>query len=77
MTKLQMTADEIFQAIKELENEQRWKLLDMLHDEYFNKNVEGNNKEITSLKKDVEYLAGKISVHEMYFNRIFNEEDRD
>lgn len=31
-----MTAEKIFKMIMELENEERWKLLDMLYDEYYN-----------------------------------------
>lgn len=35
-----MKAFEVFELIKNLENEERWKLLDLLYDEYYNKSIE-------------------------------------
>lgn len=72
-----MTAEQIFNMIKELENGERWKLLDMMYDEYYN--TRSNSKEklenrIENLEKDIDYLSRKLGVHDMYFNRIHKKE---
>lgn len=35
-----MKAEEILEMIKSLENEERWKLLEMMYDKYYNKRGE-------------------------------------
>lgn len=73
-----MTAEQIFIMIKELENGERWKLLDMLYDEYYNTRPSSKDNlenRIEKLEKDVEFLSGKIGLHNMYFNRIHKEEE--
>lgn len=75
-----MTADQIFKMIKELDNGERWKLLEMMYDEYYNsrKSTEGKMEErLSNLEKDIEFLSRKIGVHDMYFNRIHNREDEE
>ncbi|MEK5205219.1 MULTISPECIES: hypothetical protein [Bacillus] len=37
MEKKQQTAEEIMEIIKNMESAERWKLLDKMYDEYFNK----------------------------------------
>ncbi|MGG4490820.1 hypothetical protein [Metabacillus idriensis] len=70
-----MTAEKLFQMIKELENGERWKLLDMMYDEYYNVRNNPNMEErLSNLEKDVEFLSEKIGIHDMYFNRIHKEE---
>ncbi|TDL80968.1 hypothetical protein [Peribacillus frigoritolerans] len=70
-----MTAEKLFQMIKELENGERWKLLDMMYDEYYNVRSNPNMEErLSNIEKDVEFLSGKIGIHDMYFNRIHKEE---
>lgn len=64
-----MNAEQIFNMIKELENGERWKLLDMMYDEYYN--IRSNSKgelenlieklesRINNLEVDVEFLTKK------------------
>ena len=73
-----MTAEKLFQMIKELENGERWKLLEMMYDEYYNvrSNPRGKMEErIFNLEKDLEFISQKIGIHDMYFNRIHKEDE--
>ncbi|WP_057912754.1 hypothetical protein [Peribacillus muralis] len=73
-----MKAEEVLKMIGELENGERWKLLDMMYDEYFNsrKCSEVKKEErLSNLEKDIEFLSRKVGVHDMYFNRIHKEEE--
>jgi superoxide dismutase len=75
------TTKEILKSIQSLENEERWKLLNKL-DDMFNK-PEGDitkyinelQHEISNIKQDIEFLSGKIGLHDMYFNRINKERE--
>lgn len=33
---IELTAEDVVEAIQDLSNEERWKLLDILYDEYYN-----------------------------------------
>ncbi|MDQ0861613.1 hypothetical protein [Bacillus sp. V2I10] len=71
-----MNAEKLFQMIKELDNGERWKLLDMMYDEYYNVRSNPNTEErLSNLEKDVEFLSKKIGIHDMYFNRIHKEDE--
>ncbi|AXN39614.1 hypothetical protein [Peribacillus butanolivorans] len=75
-----MTADQIFKMIKELDNGERWKFLEMMYDEYYNsrKSSEVKKEErLSNLEKDIEFLSRKVGVHEMYFNRIHKKEEEE
>lgn len=39
-----MTAEQIFNMVKELENGERWKLLNLLYDKYFSKSDVKNSE---------------------------------
>ncbi|WP_273123913.1 hypothetical protein [Bacillus weihaiensis] len=64
-----MNAEQIFNMIKELENGERWKLLDIMYDEYYNIRNNSNGEleniieklesRINNLEVDVEFLAKK------------------
>lgn len=72
------TAEEILEIIKNIDNGERWNLLEMLYDEFYNTRSNSKNKletRIENLEKDIEYLSRKLGVHEMYFNRIHKEEE--
>ncbi|MCK2005508.1 hypothetical protein MZM54_29570 [[Brevibacterium] frigoritolerans] len=72
-----MTADQIFKMIKELDNGERWKLLEMMYDEYYNTRSKPNMEErLFNLEKDIEYMSKKIGIHDMYFNRIHKEDEK-
>ncbi|MFS0638593.1 hypothetical protein AB1K84_22095 [Mesobacillus foraminis] len=70
-----MTAEQIFKMIKELDNGERWKLLEMMYDEYYNKRSNPKLEErISKIEIDIEYITRKVGIHEMYFNRIHKSE---
>lgn len=83
-----MTAEQIFNMIKELENGERWKLLDMMYDEYYN--IRSNSKgeieilieklesRINNLEVDVEFLAKKSgrAERDIYIIKRLMEEDK-
>jgi hypothetical protein len=71
-----MKAEEILKIIKELENGERWKLLELMYDEYYNTRRETEKslgERLRNLERDIEYLSKKVGLHEMYFNRIHKE----
>jgi hypothetical protein len=71
-----MKAEEVLKMIDELENGERWKLLDMMYDEYYNTRSKPNMEErLSNLEKDIEYISKKIGKHDMYFNRIHKEDE--
>lgn len=73
-----MTAEQIFKMVKELDNGERWKLLGMMYDEYYNTRSNPKADErLSNLEKDVKYLAGNLETHAMYFNRIHKKEEED
>ncbi|PHE70516.1 hypothetical protein COF77_25215 [Bacillus wiedmannii] len=39
-----MTANEVLELIKNLENSERWELLELMYDEYYNSNLERGEK---------------------------------
>ncbi|MCM3673192.1 hypothetical protein M3699_04695 [Peribacillus simplex] len=71
-----MKAEEVLKMIDELENGERWKLLDMMYDEYYNTRSKPNLEErLSNLEKDIEYMSKKIGIHDMHFNRIHKEDE--
>ncbi|SFF17452.1 hypothetical protein SAMN05428981_12121 [Bacillus sp. OV194] len=76
MSKVQMNAEDLFQVIKEMENGERWKFLEMMYDEYYKKEWEheekSSDKDVLTLKDGL-FLAGKIGVLEMMLNRLQKE----
>lgn len=73
------TAEEILAAVKNLENAERWKLLEKMHDTYYNPSNKSSElqieilNEISKIKKDIVFLSGTVGLHDMYFNRIEKE----
>ncbi|MGE7586476.1 hypothetical protein [Peribacillus sp. NPDC101480] len=71
-----MKAEEILKLIEGMENGERWKLLDMMYDEYYNTRSKPKLEErLSNLEKDIEYMSKKIGIHDMYFNRIHKEDE--
>lgn len=67
-----VTANEVIEIIKNMDNGERIKLLDNMYDKYY----EGGgavcyNEEFTkNLEKDIEFLSKKVGKFDMYFNRL-------
>ncbi|MFJ7682620.1 hypothetical protein [Peribacillus butanolivorans] len=71
-----MKAEELLKLIEGMENEERWKLLDMIYDKYYNTRSKPKMEErLSNLEKDIEYISKKIGIHDMYFNRSNERED--
>ncbi|MDT9023325.1 hypothetical protein [Rossellomorea yichunensis] len=69
------TASEIIDDVRNMESAERWKLVRDVNNFTNSPNKETADiimellDEISGLKKDIEYLSGKVGLHEMYFNR--------
>ncbi|MEK4966375.1 hypothetical protein MKX29_01495 [Cytobacillus sp. FSL R7-0696] len=69
------TANEIIDEVRNMESAERWKLVRDVNNFTKNPNKETATMiielldEISKLKQDIEYLSGKVGLHEIYFNR--------
>jgi hypothetical protein len=75
MKKMQ-TANEVLEHIKNLEDVERYKVVKAIVDFSNGPNAELLSElilEYAKIKRDVEYLSGKIGLHDMHFNRINKE----
>ncbi|MBV7509628.1 hypothetical protein KW850_31395 [Bacillus sp. sid0103] len=75
MKKMQ-TAKEVLEHIKNLEAAERYKVVKEIVDYSCGPRGELLRElilEYIEIKKDVEYLSGKIGLHDMYLNRIKKE----
>jgi hypothetical protein len=76
------TFEEIYEDIRNMEGTERFKLVKSIHEFTYNPNKEANGliielyEELTKVKNDLEYLSGKIGLHDMYFNRLETEKSK-
>jgi hypothetical protein len=70
------TFEEIYEDIRNMEGTERYKLVKSIQEFTYNPNKEKSGliielcDELTKVKKDLEYLSGKVGLHDMYFNRL-------
>lgn len=75
------TAEETLVDIQNMEDVERLKLLNKIYIMVNNANNKQSEvlinvqHEILKIKKDIEFLSGKIGLHDMYFNRIKKEKE--